>query len=145
MATAAAPLLEEDDEERRKRRGGTLLRGAGFRVRGRLRSLRASLGKCGAGPPRRGGRGGRPAGASRERGAARPGPCGTGTEPAPQPCGPRGEPGPAPARGSPGARITDGPPLRGWGRVRGTRTDQHLVAVLPNPPPAPQRSENPSY
>uniref|UniRef100_A0A8C0DV21 Protein ABHD13 n=1 Tax=Balaenoptera musculus TaxID=9771 RepID=A0A8C0DV21_BALMU len=43
VATAAAPRLEEDDEERRKRRGGTLLRGAGFRVRGRLRSLRAGL------------------------------------------------------------------------------------------------------
>lgn len=51
VATAAAPGLEEDDEERRKRRGGKLLRGAGFRVRGRLRSLRADLSKCRGAPP----------------------------------------------------------------------------------------------
>lgn len=40
--------------ERRKRRGGTLLRGIWLRVRGRLRSLRAGLSKCGAGPGSRG-------------------------------------------------------------------------------------------
>lgn len=51
VATAAAPRLAEDDEERRKRRGGTLLRSAGFRLRGRLCSLRAGLSKCGARPP----------------------------------------------------------------------------------------------
>ncbi|XP_073068476.1 protein ABHD13 isoform X5 [Manis javanica] len=43
VAKAAAPRLEGEDEERRERRGKTLLRGAGFRVRGRLRSLRAAL------------------------------------------------------------------------------------------------------
>ncbi|KAF3825669.1 hypothetical protein GH733_006496 [Mirounga leonina] len=43
VATAAAPRLAEDDEERRRRRGGTLLRSAGFRLRGRLCSLRAGL------------------------------------------------------------------------------------------------------
>lgn len=46
MATAA-PRQEEDDEERRGRRGASLLRGAGFRARGRLRSPPASLSKCG--------------------------------------------------------------------------------------------------
>lgn len=56
VAKAAFPRLEGEDEERRERRGKTLLRGAGFRVRGRLRSLRAALSKRGAG------RGGRPGG-----------------------------------------------------------------------------------
>lgn len=46
MATAA-PRREEDDEERRGRRGASLLRGAGFRARGRLRSPPASLSECG--------------------------------------------------------------------------------------------------
>lgn len=46
MATAT-PRREEDDEERRGRRGASLLRGAGFRARGRLRSPPASLSECG--------------------------------------------------------------------------------------------------
>lgn len=46
-AATAAPGREEDDEERRGRRGASLLRGAGFRARGRLRSPPASLSECG--------------------------------------------------------------------------------------------------
>lgn len=124
VATAAAPRLEEDDEERRKRRGGTLLRGAGFRVRGRLRSLRAGLSKCGAGlgAAVSRGRGGRPAGASRERGATRPGPCGTGRSPLRSLAG-RGGRSPNRRRcGNRGAPIPDRPPVR--------RRDAVLEGVL---------------
>lgn len=93
MATAVALLLEEDDEERRKRNGGTLLRGAGLRVRDGLRSLRAGLSKwCGsaesaassgvAGDVRRGPlRRPDPEPPTRECGAARLGPCETQVSP----------------------------------------------------------------
>ena len=127
VATAAAPRLEEDDEERRKRRGGTLLRGAGFRVRGRLRSLRAGLSKCGAGrraagPPCPGAAGGGwrgPPGSAGLRAQGRAGPDGARSAASPAERGrtPNGR-----RCGNRGAPIPDRPPVR--------RRDAVLEGVL---------------
>lgn len=123
VATAAAAPrreAEEDDEERRKRRRGTLLRGAGSRVRG----LPAGLSECGAA-------GGGPPGSCSPRGRAG----------APPPAEGAGEALADTAVGARGAPVLRGPG-GGPGRVREPRsaasagTRARPSTPRPGPPPS---------